>query len=599
MHILSYVDSRNNQSYTEYTPVLSKERWLAAKQSSLPALQGGGNCRGAQDWPRFMASRVKGSTGFKMKRTESTWHLKFDPELEDKYNAYTTHRHKRYVQAAYLIFTLLYALFSVTDYILVPQWFSLFFAIRFYIVIPVLVLTVILTFHPNYYRWEQALLLAGFIIGGMGIAIMLVLEPSNIIYYGGLFLVFTAGYFMLHLHTGHAIIGGFASLATFVAGILLTGRMDLVVLSAALFLVAANIIGSIGAYQLERYRRNDFLHVHDLNQTQAQLQNTLVERNSYLEAILHTSVDGFYVLDAEKKLTQVNDAYCRMSGYSKDELLQLTYDDIDAEELSGETAASNQRISDSGSAVFESRHRRKNGSIFDVEVSATFLDTYGGQLVCFCRDISERKLADDRIKALLVMKELLLKEVHHRIKNNLSTVSSLLSLQAQSAPPEAEVSFDAAINRVASMVFLYDKLLVSEQYESISCKNYLEDIIDTLIALFPEEAKVSVETSMDDFDLIPQKLFPLGIIVNEVITNIMKYAFIGRAEGHIAVSLVRADKRATLSIIDDGVGLQDNFDLSAAKGFGLMLVGMLAEELDGTFTMTNDSGTKSVLIFEI
>jgi len=534
-----------------------------------------------------------------MKKFGHFLRLAFDPDLEDTYNTYTTRKHKQFIRAAFMIFALLYALFSLIDYLLVPQWFALFFAIRFYFVIPVLAFTVFLTFHPDYYKRSQSVLFASFITGGIGIAVMLVLEPLNIIYYGGLFLVFTAGYFMLQLHTGHAILAGSVILATLVIGVVWTGNMSLVVLSAILFLIAENILGGIGAYQLERFRRNEFLQVHDLNQTRVQLQNTLVERNMYLETILHTSADGFLVLDSGNKIVQVNDAYCRMSGYSKDELLRLTYDDIDAEEPSGEPTVRSRWTMEKGGDVFETRLRRKNGSIFDAEVSAAYLNEYGGQFVCFCRDITGRKEADDRIKALLAGKELLLKEVHHRIKNNLSTVSGLLALQAQSASPEAGLSFEAAINRVNSMVFLYDKLLVSEQYDSISCKVYLEDIVKSLVALFSDEVNVTAETRMDDFDLIPKKLFPLGIIVNEIITNIMKYAFIGRENGQIRISLVRTDGVATLRIQDNGVGLPDGFDMSRSKGFGLMLVGMLAEQLDGKFTMENDSGTKNTLVFDI
>jgi PAS domain S-box-containing protein len=534
-----------------------------------------------------------------MKNIKNIPRLKFEPELEDAYNAYTAQSTQKYIRAAYAIFAVLYALFSTTDYILVPQWFSLFFAIRFYIVIPVFVLTFILTFHPNFYKWMHSVVLAGLIIGGTGIAVMLVLEPLNTIYYGGLFLVFTAGYFLLNLHAAHAVLGGSTILAAFIAGVLWTGGMSLGVFSAALFLIAENIIGGIGAYQLERYRRNEFLQVHNLNQARAQLQNALAERNRYLEAILRTSADGFWVVDAGKRLTQVNDAYCRMSGYSRDEFQQLTLNDIDAEETPEETMARSRRIMEKGSEVFEARHRRKDGRVFDVEVSVTFLNIDGGQFVCFCRDITGRKQAEDRIKSLLAGKELLLKEVHHRIKNNLSTVSSLLALQARSASPEAKISFEAAINRVNSMVLLYDKLQAGEQYDSISCKGYLEDIIETLKFLFNDDADVRVETRVDDFNLTTKKLFPLGIIVNEIITNIMKYAFIGRESGKISISLVRSGNTATLSIRDDGVGLPDGFDMSRSTGFGLMLVGILAEQMEGKFTMKNDSGTRSVLVFSI
>lgn len=332
-------------------------------------------------------------------------YLKFDEELEAKYNAHTTSRLKRHIRVAYVIFALLYGLFSVTDYILVPQWFTLFFAIRFYIVIPALLVTTALTFHPDYYKWEQSLLLAGLMIGGAAISIMLILQPLNSIYYGGLFLVFTAGYFMLHLQAYYAITGGFTILAIFIAGVLWTGSMNVFILSAIMFLFAANIMGSIGAYQLERFRRNEFLTINDLNQTQAQLQNAVINRNKYLETILQTSADGFLVIDPAMRLIQVNDAYCRMSGYSKDEVLDLTVGDIEAHETSDETEEHIKRLGENGSEVFETLHRRKDGSVFDVEVSATSLDMDEGQIVCFCRDITARKQAENLVHTRLTLME--------------------------------------------------------------------------------------------------------------------------------------------------------------------------------------------------
>ncbi|GAB1482436.1 hypothetical protein MASR2M78_12510 [Treponema sp.] len=332
-------------------------------------------------------------------------HLKFDRELEDKYNAHTAISQKRYIRLAYLSFAVLYGLFSVTDYLLTPQWFRLFFALRFYIVIPILLASIALTFHPKYQEWEQSLLLAGLVIGGAAISIMLIFEPSNTTYYGGLFLVFTAGYFMLHLQAYRAIAGGVSILIILVAGILWTGGMNVNVLSALLFLVAENIMGGLGAYQLERYRRNEFLTINDLHQTQERLQNAAVERNKYLEAILQTSAEGFLVIDTSKRLIQVNDAYCRMSGYSKVEALQLTLDDIDVHNSFEETEVQIQYLIKNGSGVYETRHIRKDGSAFDVEFSATFLDMDGGQIVCFCRDISVRKQAESMVQARLALME--------------------------------------------------------------------------------------------------------------------------------------------------------------------------------------------------
>jgi PAS domain S-box-containing protein len=340
-----------------------------------------------------------------METNKNILQLKFDQDFEAKYNAHSASSLKKHIRVAYVIFSLLYGLFALTDYILVPQWFSLFFAIRFYIVIPTLLATIAVTFHPDYCRWEQVILLSGFLIGGAAIATMLVLEPLNSVYYGGLFLVFSAGYFMLHLHPYYAIAGGFTILAIFVAGILWTGNMNVFTFSATLFLTAENIMGSLGAFQLERFRRNEFSQIHDLHQIQSQLQSAVFDRNRYLEAVLQTSADGFLVIDSGRKLIQVNDAYCRMSGYAKEELLRMFLYDIDAMENSDETVVHLKQVVDNGSHVFETRHHRKNGTVFNVEVSATFLDIDDGQYVCFCRDITTRKQAENLIRTRLSLME--------------------------------------------------------------------------------------------------------------------------------------------------------------------------------------------------
>lgn len=534
-----------------------------------------------------------------MKTIAESFQNTFTKKLENDYNKYISSKHLQNIRIAYSIFSFLYALFAITDYLLVPEYFSLFFAIRFYIVIPAFMLTVVLSFSPIYFRWEQLILLAGMIIGGTGIAVMLVLKPSNSIYYGGLFLVLTAGYYMIHLRTCYAVAGGISILTVFVTGVFLTGTMSLGVFSGTLFLLAENIMGGFGAYQLEQFRRNEYLKIRDLNQSQAKLETAMVERNRYLETILQTSADGFMVVNAGMQIVQVNNAYCRMSGYSQNELQRMSLADIDNDETVENIDTRMHRIIANGNEIFETRHRRKDGSVFNVEVSVTHLDIGSGQLICFCRDSTNRKQAEDRIKSLLASKELLLKELHHRIKNNLVSVSNLLDLQSQSYVPEARSLFKVAINRVNSMVVLYDKLLSSEQYESLSCKSFLLDIINRMASLFPDMANVKIETQMDNFDLSPKKLFPLGIIVNELITNIMKYAFIGKESGHVYISLIRTDDIATLTVQDNGIGLPEGFDAATATGFGLMLVGMLAEQLGGSFALHNDAGTRNVVSFSV
>lgn len=120
-------------------------------------------------------------------------------------------------------------------------------------------------------------------------------------------------------------------------------------------------------------------------------QEQIQKSEQYLRTILQTTVDGFWIVNSEKKFIEVNEAYCRMSGYSREEILQLEVSAIDAIEDQDEISRRIKEIMSKGSLVFETKHRRKDGSIFDVEVSVTFLNQDGGKLICFCRDITERK----------------------------------------------------------------------------------------------------------------------------------------------------------------------------------------------------------------
>ena len=215
-------------------------------------------------------------------------------------------------------------------------------------------------------------------------------------------------------------------------------------------------------------------------------------------------------------------------------------------------------------------------------------------------DITEFKLAEEEVKKQLLEKEILLKEVHHRIKNNIASVANLLSMQAESVTnQEALSTLQDAIGRVESMRVLYDKLLSSDDYQDISVKSYFESLIDSIVTLFPDNIKITVEKMIMDFDLDPKKLFPLGIIINELFTNIGKYAFTNRDSGLIRVILGKIDKHVTLSIQDNGNGIPEGFDTCNPTGFGLMLVKLLSKQLCGKYSIENNEGTRSSLEFDI
>jgi HD-GYP domain-containing protein (c-di-GMP phosphodiesterase class II) len=215
-----------------------------------------------------------------MKPYLNKFNLKFDETIEEEFVNYSAIKDKNFIRVSLVLFSFLYAFFSIIDYFLVPDSFQLFFQMRFGIVIPLLLLTVAFSFHRKFFEWKQRIITIDLIVGGLVIVLMLLLEPLNVTYYGGLFLIFTSGYFLSQLNAKNAILGGMIILAGFVIGIIWFKQINLSTLSMTLFFIAENIIGGLGAFQTERYKRNEFLNLHSLNQSNNELNASLVQKIS-------------------------------------------------------------------------------------------------------------------------------------------------------------------------------------------------------------------------------------------------------------------------------------------------------------------------------
>ncbi len=175
-----------------------------------------------------------------------------------------------------------------------------------------------------------------------------------------------------------------------------------------------------------------------------QAEEALQERERYLSLILETTQDGFWVLSSQGRITEVNQAYCNMSGYTKAELLQMSIPDLEADETPADIQHRIRRIVKHGSEVFETRHRRKDGSLFHVEVSAHWLDMHGGQFICFCREISKRKQNEQNLQQAL--------HALQRTKNDLQGIiqASSTILTVEAFPEAARRLFDQASAHIGS-----------------------------------------------------------------------------------------------------------------------------------------------------
>jgi len=224
----------------------------------------------------------------------------------------------------------------------------------------------------------------------------------------------------------------------------------------------------------------------------------------------------------------------------------------------------------------------------------------GKQLIgCVVTDMTDRVKTQELIKRQLKEKEILLKEVHHRIKNNLLTIEGLLLLHAEDAEnPDTVNGLKDAVGRVQSMRLIYDKLLIKDCYQKVSSKTYLTDLIDAIVNLYPRHRSITVNKDIVDLPMYVYQLFPMGVIVNELLTDVMKHAFKGLKQGHIWIKLNKTEDQMTLMVKDDGVGFPEGFNIKESKGFGMMLIDMLIGQLGGTISIENHHGVTSTVTFK-
>lgn len=247
----------------------------------------------------------------------------------------------------------------------------------------------------------------------------------------------------------------------------------------------------------------------------------------------------------------------------------------------------------------EYRVRCKDGGYRWVLVRARVVsrDANGSALRMFgtYTDITAAKDAERQLRDLLAEKELLLAEVHHRIKNNMASIVGLLTLHADTlSDPLASAAFSDLERRIQSMHVLYDRLHQSGDYRSVSIADYLTDVVSAVAHTFSYTSMVTVDTDFSSLncDVDVRIAFPLGLIATELLTNSFKHAFPGCDTGAITVSLAHDGNGAVmLTHSDDGVGMAESSATGSGGGFGMTLVRELADQLGADVTMKSTNGT--------
>jgi two-component sensor histidine kinase len=214
-------------------------------------------------------------------------------------------------------------------------------------------------------------------------------------------------------------------------------------------------------------------------------------------------------------------------------------------------------------------------------------------------EIQERCLAEAQLAEALAHREVLLREVHHRVKNNLQMVGSLMRLQARYlTDPAVLEAFNTAAQRLQSIALMHRVLDPAHGVDRVDCARYLGHLVTSLVQVYATATRgITLTVVAPGVDLSPEVALPCGLIVHELVSNALKYAFPDQRRGAVTVTLVRLGPDLTLTVADTGVGLPTTVELASATSLGFRLVRALTGQLDGTLAVTTTRGTRVQLTF--
>lgn len=307
----------------------------------------------------------------------------------------------------------------------------------------------------------------------------------------------------------------------------------------------------------------------------------------------------FWIIEPQdNKLVYISPAYEEVWGRSCRSLSDVSstwLDTVHPEDRS-RVAEAAMTIKAGGEYDIEYRIVRPGGAIRWVRDRAFPIANVSGEVYRVAGvvdDVTERKQVLEQIKTSLHEKEVLLKEIHHRVKNNMQVITSLLNLQSKTISDAQALSvFQDSQNRVKSMALIHETLYQSEDLSRIDFAEYLQKLVAHVSRSYrirPEAVKINV--NVDDVSLPIDTAVPCGLIINELASNSLKYAFPADTRGEVNITFDRADAQYVLRVSDTGVGLPDDFDPETGKSLGMKLVRMLTGQLCGELEYHNGVGT--------
>ena len=325
------------------------------------------------------------------------------------------------------------------------------------------------------------------------------------------------------------------------------------------------------------------------------------------EQILESTGEGIFGIDLKGHCTFVNKAAIEMLGFDPlqsnkkiHELIHHSYPNGEKYPV-GECYICKSLIAKSACIIDSEVFWKADGTSFPVEYSFNPIMEKGeikGGVITFT-DITKRKKSEKIIEDSLKEKDILLREIHHRVKNNMQIISSLLNLQsAYFQDREAVNVFRESQNRIRSMALIHEKLYQSGNIAGVKLADYVQDLASHLMSSYSlDSTKIRLDTDIENVSLGIDNAISLGLIVNELLSNAFKYAFPNGASGEIKLSYKSTEgNTSTLIISDNGIGFPEDIDFKQTESLGLQLVNTLVEQLEGNIELCRDNGTEFTIV---
>ena len=323
-----------------------------------------------------------------------------------------------------------------------------------------------------------------------------------------------------------------------------------------------------------------------------------------LSAVARTTSNAVIITDADFNIEWVNDGFEKISGYSLSdvqlknpfEILKSQNTDRDTMQFVESCVAGQREFST------EMMFASKSGVDFFLHVEAQPMFNEKGDFsnyIIVGADLTENKKNELLISRSLKEKEILLAEIHHRVKNNLAIVSSLLQLQMLYSDDERIRSLmKESQSRLKSMALVHEKLYEGGDLTLVNFGQYISEITDHIRNAYPNNGvDIDVQLNVNDVRLNIAQAVPCGLIMNEVLTNCFKYAFVGRLTGSVLINFEEKGDYFVLEIIDNGIGLPSDYNIAKVKSLGITLIRTLTSQIKGTFDISSKNGTRVVITF--